>query len=418
MANGSDRNKIAFVVVRYGSGINGGAEQHCRMLAERLTDRYDVEVLTTCVKNYRTGGNEFPKGEETDNGILVRRFPADIIGPDEERSYEKKAKPARRLRHLLFRAGILPLLSSVFPVWKPGLKKDEDAQRHSRFYSSAMQTFIREHKNEYRCFIVFTADYAPFYFTAIEAGEKTIAVPTLHNAKISFRPSLTVAFSKIRYTGFNTLAEQRLGKRIFGAILGESGIIGCGIEPAEPEDWNVVKAKYGLPDRYLLCIGRVDGSKTGSLVSYYKKYRNSNPDTAIPLVLVGGIYDRPEDTPGLFLTGFVSDGEKRAILQHAMLLVNPSFYESLSLVVLEALYDRIPVLVNGRCDVLREHCILSGGAIRYYTGAHDFASETSKMTADESALQTMASKGKHYLETNYSWNLILDRLHKVISTRF
>lgn len=26
--------KIAFVVVRYGEGINGGAEAHCRMLAE------------------------------------------------------------------------------------------------------------------------------------------------------------------------------------------------------------------------------------------------------------------------------------------------------------------------------------------------------------------------------------------------
>ena len=44
------KEKIAFIVVRYGKDINGGAEYHCRMLAERLVNDYDVEVLTTCVK--------------------------------------------------------------------------------------------------------------------------------------------------------------------------------------------------------------------------------------------------------------------------------------------------------------------------------------------------------------------------------
>ena len=32
--------------------------------AERLVNDYDVEVLTTCVKNYVTGDNEYPEGEE------------------------------------------------------------------------------------------------------------------------------------------------------------------------------------------------------------------------------------------------------------------------------------------------------------------------------------------------------------------
>lgn len=54
------KEKIAFIVVRYGKDINGGAEYHCRMLAERLVNDYDVEVLTTCVKNYVTGDNEYP----------------------------------------------------------------------------------------------------------------------------------------------------------------------------------------------------------------------------------------------------------------------------------------------------------------------------------------------------------------------
>ena len=41
------KKKVAFVIIRYGAEVNGGAEAHCRMLAERLVPYYDVEVLTT-----------------------------------------------------------------------------------------------------------------------------------------------------------------------------------------------------------------------------------------------------------------------------------------------------------------------------------------------------------------------------------
>ena len=39
------KEKVAFVVVRYGKNINGGAEYHCQMLAERLVSDYDVEEI-------------------------------------------------------------------------------------------------------------------------------------------------------------------------------------------------------------------------------------------------------------------------------------------------------------------------------------------------------------------------------------
>jgi hypothetical protein len=67
--------KLAVVVQRYGADINGGAELHARYVAERLARHAEVEVVTTCARDYVTWRNERPAGVEQVNGIPVRRFP-------------------------------------------------------------------------------------------------------------------------------------------------------------------------------------------------------------------------------------------------------------------------------------------------------------------------------------------------------
>ena len=67
--------KLAFVVQRYGADIAGGSEAHCRELAERLSARHDVTVLTTCSRDYVTWENTCPPGTTTERGVRVVRFP-------------------------------------------------------------------------------------------------------------------------------------------------------------------------------------------------------------------------------------------------------------------------------------------------------------------------------------------------------
>ena len=158
----------------------------------------------------------------------------------------------------------------------------------------------------------------------------------------------------------------------------------------------------------------VIASWTGKILSFWSAYRKTAGNEALPLVLAGGIYDSPGDFEGIICTGYVDDSEKRSILQHASLFINPSYYESLSLVVLEALNDRVPVLVNGRCAVLREHCIRSGGGLEYYMDRKDFIRKVSYLTSSEANRSVMADKGKEYYEANYSWETVVRKFADVI----
>ena len=77
MTGPATRLRLAFVVQRYGPQIDGGAEYECRRVAEALASHHDVEVLTTCARDYLTWRNVDRPGLQTVNGVRVRRFPVD-----------------------------------------------------------------------------------------------------------------------------------------------------------------------------------------------------------------------------------------------------------------------------------------------------------------------------------------------------
>ena len=91
------KKKVAFVIIRYGAEVNGGAEAHCRMLAERLVPYYDVEVLTTTVRVFGSPAEDYPEGVSTDHGVTVRRFRPEPVEGDRHKRIEKRCRTARRL---------------------------------------------------------------------------------------------------------------------------------------------------------------------------------------------------------------------------------------------------------------------------------------------------------------------------------
>ena len=68
------KKKVAFVIQRCGLEVGGGAENHCLMIAQRMTAYWDVEILTTCALDYMTWQNHYPVGLEEVLGVKIKRF--------------------------------------------------------------------------------------------------------------------------------------------------------------------------------------------------------------------------------------------------------------------------------------------------------------------------------------------------------
>ena len=69
--------KVAFIVQRSGNEVNGGAETECSMIAQLMSDCWDVEILTTCALDYMTWQNYYPEGVEAAGNVKIRRFKVD-----------------------------------------------------------------------------------------------------------------------------------------------------------------------------------------------------------------------------------------------------------------------------------------------------------------------------------------------------
>ena len=149
--------KIAFVVQRYGLEINGGAELHCRWVAEHLKKYAEVEVLTTKAADYITWKDHYRRDEEVVNGIRVRRFPVTRV---------------REPGALRPRPGIVSSAGSTREADE--LKwLDEEGPR-----VPGLIDYLREPRGAYDYFIFFSYRYYHSYWGIKAVPGRSILVPT------------------------------------------------------------------------------------------------------------------------------------------------------------------------------------------------------------------------------------------------
>ena len=169
--------KIAFIIVRYGENINGGAEVHCQMLAERLLPYYEVEVLTTTIRAFNHPDQDYTEGVSSWNGVTIRRFKPQPIDQEQFRPFRKKYKTARRIRQYLKKLNLLRAASFLHPEWKSGIENERPFYESTATHAPGLLRYIESHKAEYAAFI-FANFYTPqAVLGSVVAPEKSLLIP-------------------------------------------------------------------------------------------------------------------------------------------------------------------------------------------------------------------------------------------------
>ena len=89
-------------------------------------------------------------------------------------------------------------------------------------------------------------------------------------------------------------------------------------------------------------------------------------------------------------------------------MVNPSAYESFSLVLLESWTLGVPVLVNASCAATMEHCRRSGGGV-WFDSFRTFEVAVERLTGDPEVRAMLGAAGRSYTARYYRWPSIIDR---------
>ena len=368
---------LAFVVQRYGSEVTGGAELHCRWLAERLARRHEVEVFATRALDYVDWADAYPEGDAQVNGILVHRFGV---------RRRRKARAFASLSRLVFDG---PHTADEEEAWVLANGPD----------SPALVEAVVKSSDRFDLIVFYCYRYYHTYHALPLVRDRAVLVPTAEEDPAIELSIFEPLFRMPRGIVYLTPEEQALVEERSGNAAVPSVVVGSGLDLPDGAGLDF-RAMHGLTRPFILYVGRVDRNKGCSTLFAYFRLFLEETGLDVDLVVAGQPAIPIPDHPHILPLGVVTEEEKVAALRAADVLVMPSRYESLSIVMLEAWKLGLPVLANGRCRVLAGQCLRSGGGL-FYDGYTEFR-EAARILLERADLRAaLGRRGREYVEREY-----------------
>lgn len=385
--------RIALVNQRYGLEVNGGSEYYTRQLAEHMAGLYDVEVLTTRALDYGTWENYYEKDEEQIHGIRVRRFPVE----------RKRDTAGMKFWNRIGR--YLPFMRRYCE------NRWIDAQGP---YSPDLIQFIESHVEDYDIFLFVTYLYYHSVRGIPKVAGRAVLLPTAHDEPYIYFSIYQDVFQSCKGLIYLTPEEKSFVERMFSVKQYPNCVTGAGVEVPPEVDEKSFREAFGIDGEYFIYAGRIDPAKgCDEMFRIFRMYKEKNQESGLKLVLMGKAMMEIPEAEDLIYLGFVSEKVKFDGISGARALWLPSKYESLSIAVLEALALGVPVLVDGRCEVLKGHCMRSKAG--WYYKDDDEALESLKRLLTEKDREALSDRAKKYIQDNYQWDIILEKMGKLLT---
>ena len=384
--------RIGIVVPRCHASLVGGAEAHAWQYATLLAGEYAVEVLTTTATDYVTWANDLPERSERREGVTIRRFRV-----ARERGGYFHDLHRRLLAHFDAGTGAAP---DARVRWTEALQ--EEFIRAQGPHSPGLIEHLATRGDDYAAVIFLTYLY-PTTHDGVRAlrHRRWGLVPTLHDEPPAYFGVVGALARSAPRILWNTAAERALGRRLWGTDAGNLVAMTVATAPAPP-------VRQAVP--YLLYSGRIDSHKgCAMLLEAFASWRRAHA-APLQLVLTGtdklGIGNRE----GVRYEGFVDERRKLALMAGALAFVHPSPNESLSIVVLEAMAQGTPVIVNGDCAALEEHVLRSGSGFAFRGEEQLHAAIDTVRALDADARATQAARARAYVLGGYGPEAVRARL--------
>ncbi len=403
--------KLAVVVQRYGAELVGGSEYLCRLIAEQLAGRHEVDVLTTCARDDSTWKNSYPEGDDRIRGVTVRRFANDRTR--DPASFNEYSDWIHQHDHS---AGDETEWLKQQGPWCPGL-----------------QSYLEQHHVNYDALIFFNCLYAPTVQGLRVDPARSILVPVAHDEPAIRLDLYREVFSLPAGIAYTTAVERGFLKRTFSIGAKAEETVGCGVDfppshlhekprPDQPESplstrGAVFRRRHRLYGPIALYGGRINpGKGCEELLDYFNSYAESDGDTS--LVLMGLKLMPIPNALHLRFAGMLSETEETErleALEAATVVLAPSPFESLSLLALESFAVGTPVLANARSDVLVDHCQRSNAGL-YYASRDEFQACLRLLIRDDDLRTAMGHQGRAYIRANYRWDIVLGKYDRLIAS--
>jgi glycosyltransferase involved in cell wall biosynthesis len=418
--------RLAFIVPRYGTEILGGPEYHCRLLAERMVERHQVEVLTTCARDAASWKNEYADAPDRVRGVMVRRFA--VARPRDPQAFERLSDRVFAADHTA--ADEMDWLRERGP-WCP-----------------ALIDYLSTHHESYDALVFFGCVHPPAALGLRIAPSRSILVPAAHDEPAFGLQVVRELFGLPRAMAYDTAAERRfLASRVpLGAQVQD--VIGCGVdlpphhayprqgpgasdategetEPGRDGGAEAGPIRSGLTSRgamfrrrhrlhgpFVLYGGRIEpGRGCEELIEYFASYVDGGGEAS--LVLMGvKLMPLPEE-PFITFAGLLPETERGQALEAATVVVAPSPVDTLSLLALEAFSVGTPVLASARSEALVDHC-LTGNAGLFYADRDEFVECLTTLVGDERLRAALGRNGREYIRKNYRWDIVLSKYERMM----